>query len=402
MTDLIIVDPTQRAQQWLGVGAALTDASTELLTGNPIARQMLYSATASNGAQLNLVRLPLSATDFSRTGWTWSWNAANQQATPTTQAQAAITMTKQLSTVRADLGVVAAAWTAPSAMKSPSSLNGGELRGARVAEYGDMLVAQVANLVGQGVPLLAISLGNEPGHPRVGETTDYPTMRMSDAQLIALGTSVGPRIAAHGVGLWAVDHNWNDRGRVDTVLAGAPGDFSAAAFHCYAGNPAEMAGLPVPAVVTECTGTNDTWAGTFAWDMANLIDASIAAGSTGLMMWNLALDPSNGPRLGGCATCRGLVTIDPATKSVTPGPEFYALGQLARAARPGAVVIGSSSSAGIPSVAFANPDGTIGVMGHNNTGATRTVSVRFGAGDERQFEVRAGELFTVVGRPLTP
>ena len=45
-----------------------------------------------------------------------------------------------------------------------------------------------------------------------------------------------------------------------------------------------------------------------------------------MITWNLALDPKGGPHNGGCDTCTGVVTIDPATGKATREADYYALG----------------------------------------------------------------------------
>ncbi len=194
-----------------------------------------------------------------------------------------------------------------------------------------------------------------------------------------------------------MDHNWADRARYDTILRGAPDAFDAASFHCYEGDPEQMAGLPVPPLVTECTGTTSPWAEAFGWDARRLVEQSIAAGSTGLLMWNLAVDPRGGPRdeasSQGCADCRGLLRID--GDDVRPGPEFYVLAHLQRAADPGARVLGVSGSPGVPAAAFANPDGTIGVFAQNDTGEDQVVGVRLPGREDLRYAVRADELLSL-------
>ena len=41
-----------------------------------------------------------------------------------------------------------------------------------------------------------------------------------------------------------------------------------------------------------------------------------------VITWNLALDPAGGPHNGGCGTCFGVVTIDPATGRATPTADY--------------------------------------------------------------------------------
>ena len=149
-------------------------------------------------------------------------------------------------------------------------------------------------------------------------------------------------------------------------------------------------------MITECTGTTDGFPGTFGWDARNLVSGAVAAGSSGLMMWNLALDADHGPvdagSTYGCKSCRGLLTMTP--DGIRKEPEFFTLAHLARAATPGARVIESSADPGLSVAAFRNPDGTVGVFGHNGTGSTRLLRIRVEDGPRASYEVQPGELFT--------
>jgi glucosylceramidase len=396
----VVVSPVERYQSWLGTGAALTDSSVGLLGGRPAAQSMLFDPSDPTGAHLNLVRLPLSATDFSERWWTWAWDPVRRVATPTPEAEQAVTMLGSLVARRPDLSVLATPWTAPAELTTPRTIfGGGELAAGSESSYGELLVAQTNWLRARGVPLRSLTIGNEPAT----SASDYPRMKMSNEQMLTIAKAIEPRLSAQGVDLWAMDHNWEHRPRVDGLLEGAPGTFAAAAFHCYGPTaPERMAGLPVPPIMTECTGTTDGWADTFRWDAVNLVVEPVKAGSTGLFMWNLALRPDHGPHRGGCDDCRGLLEIDPATGTVRTNPEYYTLAHLARAADPGAVRIGARSSDGLPVAAFANPDGTIGVFGHNDTGAVQVVGIRAPGRSESRISVRPGELFTFRGPPGDP
>jgi glucosylceramidase len=388
-TDFVTVPAVASGATWLGVGAALTDSTVELIAGEPDVQSQLYDPNHEDGARLNLLRLPLSSTDFSTTWWSWSWNGSLGRWVPPTQAVAAANLADDLVALQPDLSIVGVPWSAPAAMKTTSSIAGGALSAGFEDDFAGLLVDQAEWLLAQGLPLDALAVVNEPGH-----SGNYPTMTMTDQQLATVGAMVGAAVADE-VELWAVDHNWSDRPRVDQVLSLAPNTFDRAAFHCYGGSPSQMAGLPIPAVMTECTGTDDTWTGTFRWDAANLIMGSIEAGSTGLIMWNLALDPQHGPKLpGGCTNCRGLLTIDPVTGSAEPTPEYYALAHLARAADPGAVVSGVQRAGVITTATFLNPDGALGVIGFNDSSSQRTVHVSDEGGTALEITVPGYSYFT--------
>ncbi len=394
----LTVDPAGRHQAWLGAGGALTDSSAALLDeAGPSLRRALFDPHARRGARLNLVRLPLSATDFSTRPWTWQ-DDPDQPPGPPPEAERAVGLLLEAAEGQPDLGVVAAAWSAPAWMKDSGRLNGGGLAPGREPAYADLLTAQAAALRDAGVPLVAMSLGNEPGH----SNPTYPTMTMTDSQLTALAQAVDDPLAERGVGLWALDHNWADRPRLDALLAAAPGRYTAAAFHCYAGDPAAMGGLAIPSVLTECTGGewDPDWGSTFRWQAQNLVVTPVSEGSTGLILWNLALDPGHGPHTGGCGDCRGIVTVDPATGTWEPGPEYYLLAHLSRAAEPGATRVDLTAAPHVPAVAFANPDGTVGVFGHNATPSPQVVGVAFAGGETFRATVLPGELFSLRGSPV--
>lgn len=384
----IAIDLDDRRQTWIGVGGALTDSSVDLLaSGDDELLATLFASDSRHGARLNLVRLPLSASDFSRRAWTWTPIDTGEFA-PSVEASRAARVIRDIVSERADAMVVGTPWTAPRSMLGSD----GALSEDRETEYAELLEAQVAWLLGESVPVRAVTLGNEPGN-----LAEYPSMIMSDDQMIRVGELVKPALERRDVRLWAVDHNWADRARVDTLLESSPGTFDAAAFHCYKGTPSQMAGLDVLSIVTECTGTDDNWTSTFGWGSRVLVAESIRAGSTGLVMWNLVLPPTPEVLPGGCRSCRGLVTVDPATGRSTPNPEFFLLAHLSRAADPGAVVVVTDEVDPLPTVAFVNTDGTVGIFGHNDTPDRQTVEFQFSDRPSVTIAVGPWEMFTLRG-----
>jgi glucosylceramidase len=384
----IVVDAAAPGQTWRGTGAALTDDAVDQLAGRPELIDLLLDPAAERGARLDWLRLPLSATDYSADDWAWDWSESDG-ASPSPEAERALDLLREeVLPVAPDLRLVATPWTAPPSMKEPAQWHGGSLRDDAVPSYASMLVDQASWLVDEGYPLAALTLANEPGL-----TGDYPTMLVSDEQLAGLARLVGPPLRELGVELWAVDHNWSDRDRVDAALTSA--DYDAVAFHCYDGEPEQAAGLAVPWLVTECTGTTDDALGTLAWDTDVLVDRAVDAGSTGLLMWNPVLPRGFVGRSGGCPDCRGLLTLDPAP---VPEPEFYVLAHLARAARPGDRVLPVTGPPGLSLVAFARAGGALTVLGYRP--GDRPVTVRFRVGDGAagaSYRIGAHELFTWTG-----
>ena len=78
---------------------------------------------------------------------------------------------------------------------------------------------------------------------------------------------------------------------------------------------------------TECSGSESadpatTFPDTLHWHTANLTVGAMRNWAKTVITWNLALDPAGGPHNGGCGTCFGVATIDPATGRATPTADY--------------------------------------------------------------------------------
>ena len=194
---------------------------------------------------------------------------------------------------------------------------------------------------------------------------------MPSWQEAAVIEDLGPMLqAAHlRTEIFAYDHNWqehpNDIASTPPDEAGDINDYpqqvlatpaarwiSGVAFHCYYGDPSAMTAFhneypKLQIFMDECSGSQsadpaDTFSDTLKWHSRNLEIGSTRNWSSIVINWNLALDPTGGPHVGGCGTCTGIVTVGPGD-TVTPDAEYYALGQLSRFVQPGAVRIASTS-----------------------------------------------------------
>jgi glucosylceramidase len=196
---------------------------------------------------------------------------------------------------------------------------------------------------------------------------------------------VGPRLRNEAQ-IWDWDHNWDLPASPLGVLgdATANGYVQGVAWHCYAGDVSAQtqvhSAYPGKDVYfTECSG--GTWTGDYAanlrWFVGTMIIGTTRNWARTVALWNLALDPHNGPHTGGCTDCRGVVTID-STGTVTRNVEYVALAHASMFVRPGAVRIASTSGVdSLASVAFRNADdhSTV-VIVFNGAHTTQTFAVR--------------------------
>ena len=372
----IDVDPSQRYQTMAGFGAAITDASAWLIQRRvaPAQREALLQelfGRTDNGVGFSVVRLTIGASDFSRTHYTlddmppgarddalarFSINANRFDVLPVVQRARAI---------NPQLIVIATPWSAPAWMKSSSSLITGTLRPDAYAAFAEYLQRYVNAMEKEGVPIAAVTIQNEPHN----EPKDYPGMRFAaGARAEFIGRHLGPLFERNGMRTQILDwdHNW-DEPQSPLALLGdtvAHRFVSGIAWHCYAGDVSAQSRVhdayPGKDVwFTECAG--GAWAPNFAdnlrWNVRTLIIGATRNWARGVTLWNLALDEHHGPHLGGCNDCRGVLTIDSASGTVTRNEEFYALAHASRFVRPGAVRIASTSGVDdVDTVAFRNAD----------------------------------------------
>ena len=346
------------------------------------------------GAGISVVRLPLGASDFALGHYTYDDVPAGQVDPELARfglgrdAQGLATVLGEALAVNLELGVMASPWSAPAWMKTNGSLTGGgSLRAEYLPVYARYLERAVAAWRQLGVPVRWLTVQNEPAHAPV----DYPGMVLSPAQQAQLAVAVRAELDAAGlqrVLLVGHDHNWDGGAAAAALLAepGAAAALAGTAWHCYAGDPTAQTTLhdthPEKSIwFTECSG--GAWAPDFganlAWSSRNLVVGAVRGWARSVLFWNLALDPAGGPHTGGCTTCRGVLTVDPATGSVVRNVEWDVLALAGRAVRPGAVRIGSTPEvAGVATVAWRNPDGTHALYAHNGGSAARTLEITDG------------------------
>lgn len=414
---VLAVRPAERYQKIVGFGASITESSAVLLRslsdGNRAA--LMAELFSPSGLRLSVLRQPIGGSEFVAAG---HYTLDDTDGSPDPDLRGFTIRRDQLSVlplVRAaqelsgSITVIGSPWSAPAWMKTDGSLIGGSLRATVETEYAyaRYLARFVAAYRSQGVPVGYITVQNEPAHA----TWDYPGMVMSSDQQSRVIRMVAALLSTQGsdTGILGWDHNWSGgAGFVDELLAGpAAGSLGGIAYHCYAGSPrmmTEVAGRTAGGVFhTECSGSYSVgdspkkrFSDTLQWQARNLLIGAVKAGSRTVVTWNLALDPTGGPRLGGCATCTGVVTVDPATGTVMRNAEYYVLGHLSRYVVPGAVRIGVSRSgdSAIDAVAFANPDGSTALVLNSGSREARTVTVKLGD-QQYQMKVRPRSLVSV-------
>ncbi len=386
----IDVDERAQYQEMVGFGAALTGAASWLVNTAlaPAPRDALVRALFDPGAGIGLsfVRVTMGPSDFSRTNATYADAPAGAADTALAGFSLApdrddvLPMLRRAAAANPALRVVASPWSPPAWMKANGSLAGGTLLPEARGAYARYFRRYVDGMAAEGVRVFAVTVQNEPHHE-----AGYPSMRMGAAEQAAfVRDHLGPALAGPGAPqILAWDHNWDEPAYATAVLAdpGAAPYVAGSAFHCYAGSPAAQSAVhdahPGKDIyMTECSGGG--WATDFGdnlrWNVQHLVIGATRHWARGVLLWNMALDPAHGPTNGGCANCRGVVTVDPATGGVAYNVEYYALGHASKFVRPGARRVASTTlgAGGIETVAFRNADGSKVLVALNSAGAGQT------------------------------
>jgi glucosylceramidase len=396
-TQLLSVNDTIRYQPLEGIGASLTDSAAWVIANDLDAGQRdalmqeLFSATGGIG--LDLLRQPMGASDFAANGNYSYDDVADGQSDPQLlQFSIAhdeayiVPLLQQALAINPALKVLAVPWSPPAWMKTPGTMNGGSIDPQYLPNLAQYFVRFLQAYQQDGIDVYAIAMQNEPLH----STVAYPSAAVpADVEAGFIANELGPALVGANLGavkILGYDHNWDNTAYPESLLASAAAQYLAGtAFHCYGGDVGAQTAVhdayPDKEIwFTECSGTvGSDFAGDLVWNTDNLLIGATRNWARSVSLWNLALDENSGPTNGGCMGCRGVVTIDKRTvpATITRNVEYYALGQLAKFALPGAVRIDSNSytGGGIEDVAFQNPDGSIALLALNPAHMAQSFSV---------------------------
>lgn len=422
----IVVDPHTTFQTFAGVGASITHSSAALLNALPDTQRhevMTMLFDPQDGIGLSVLRQPIGSSDFTPTAEHFTL-ADSPTDDPQITAfdlspdeSSVLPLLREARAINPELTIIGSPWSPPAWMKTNGSLDGGRLRidSGVPKSYARYLAMAAEAYADAGVPLDFLTVQNEPQHDAaVGYTTSGLDPHAAAEVIRHLGVQLYVRDQETAV--LGFDHNWALHSNDTTNADGEANDpdyartlvaqeglwaMDGIAFHCYYGDPSAMSAFHADHPgedlwVTECSGSHATsdsdakaFHDTFTWQTRMLTVGSMRNWASGVVGWNIALDASGGPHLGGCGTCTGFLTID-GTR-VTPNAEFYAFAHLSAFVDVGAVRIDSSSwgatgwDGRLMSVAFRNPDGTYALLVHNQHDNPRTVAVAFG---EQTFDYR--------------
>ncbi|MFC7531996.1 discoidin domain-containing protein [Actinoplanes sp. GCM10030250] len=415
----ITINPERTYQRMDGFGASITDSSAAVLHRLSPAqrdRAMRDLFDTRHGIGVSFLRQPIGSSDFTAAAEHYTYDdvpagqtdfALRHFSIDHDRAQI-LPLLRRARSLNPSLKILATPWSPPAWMKTGDSLVGGRLKDdPRIYDaYARYLAEFVRAYTAAGVPIDYLTVQNEPQNRRPG---GYPGTGMPVRQQAAVIERLGPLLKKTKI--LGYDHNWQTHpGDVESTPPGEDPEtdypyqlldtpaakwLAGTAYHCYSGDPSAQTTLhdahPGKGIwFTECSGSHgpgDTDAqifrGTLTWHARNLVIGVTRNWGKSVVNWNIALDSTGGPHLGGCGTCTGLLTLLP-DGTLRTDAEYYTIGHLAKFVRPGAVRIASTSfgttgwNGQIMDVAFRNPDGTTALIVHNQNDDPRPFAVSVG------------------------
>ncbi|GIE73016.1 glucosylceramidase [Actinoplanes palleronii] len=436
----ITVNPDQTYQRMDGFGASITDSSASVLYRlAPRERDQAVRSLfdVKNGIGVSFLRQPIGSSDFTAAAGHYTYDdvpagqtdvALRHFSVDHDRAQI-LPLLRQARRLNPQLTILGTPWSPPAWMKTGDSLVGGRLKDdPKIYDaYARYLVKFVQAYAAAGVPIDYLTVQNEPQNRKPG---GYPGTDMPVRQQAAVIERLGPLLkkASPNTKILGYDHNWQTHpGDVGSTPPGEDPEtdypdqlldtpaakwLAGTAYHCYSGDPSAQTALhqahPDKGIwFTECSGSHgpdDTaeqiFRGTLTWHARNLTIGVTRNWGKSVVNWNIALDSTGGPHLGGCGTCTGLLTLQP-DGTVRTDAEYYTIGHLSKFVRPGAVRIASTSfgttgwNGQIMDVAFRNPDGSTALVVHNQNDDPRTFAVAVGT-HTFEYTLPGGALATFV------
>ncbi len=425
-------------QTIVGFGAAFTDSSAFLMNRVKSYSMSMYNTmmndvfNTSTGVGLTYWRVPIGTSDFTEAAAHWS---DDDTQAPGADPTAYFALTSHETghiiptivdalAINPNLKTLASAWSPPGWMKSNNNMicnTGGTdstlLFGYRQA-YADYVRKWIQAYQAAGVPITGITPINEPWYC----PNSYPGMSWTssgEADWVHNYLKLTLNAAGLSTKIYGWDHNFTSSTFAQDLLnSTAAPDLSGMAWHCYdnTADPAYMTKIynvdPTKEVYeTECS-SNTYPTDIIRFSTPEMALLSLQNYAKGVALWNVALDPNNGPHLGGCVGCVPLITIDTTVDgsgnvtwaSVTKLNNFYQFGQLSKFMKAGATRIDSTVNAhGIVTAAVKNSTGEEVLVATNANSSATTFTVTWNGQGSFSYTLPSRATVTFIGTiPAAP
>ena len=387
----ILVSPSKQFQTFMGIGAALTDASAETfykLSEENQNRFLEAYYSVDKGIGYSLARTIIHSCDFSSASYTYVEEGDSELTTFNIEQDRKfrIPFTKKaIAAAGGKLPMYASPWSPPAFMKTNNNmLRGGKLKPEFYQPWANYYAKFIKAYEQEGIPIWGLTIQNEPMATQVWESCIYSAEEERDF----LKNYLGPTLEKEGLGdkkIIAWDHNRDllfERAQVILSDPEANKYVWGMGFHWYEdwkdGTPMYKNVAKVneafpdkKLIFTE--GTNESYS------LERINDPKLAErygkamindfnnGTVAWTDWNILLDETGGPNHVG-NLCFAPVHGNTQTNELTFTNSYYYIGHFSKFIRPGAKRISTGTTANkLIATAFLNTDESIVIVALNES-----------------------------------
>jgi glucosylceramidase len=402
----IFVNPKKTFQKYLGIGGAITDASSEVFaTLNDVQQnKLLQSLYGKEGIGYNIIRTSIHSSDFGLGSHTYieEGDAELKTFSIKKDLEKRIPFIKRaIALIKEDLVFYASPWSPPAFMKSNKNmLYGGKLLPEFRQSWADYYVKFIKAYEKEGIPVWGLTIQNEPMAVQRWESCIYTANEERDF----LKNYLGPTLKKEGLGdkkivVW--DHNRDlISERANTIFEDPEASKYAwgIGFHWY---ETWTGGLPkydnlknikesFPSknmLFTEGCAEGFNAEKLQFWPNAERYGNSMIndfnSGVVGWTDWNILLDERGGPNHVQ-NFCFAPIHANTKTGELTFTPTYYYIGHFSKFINPGALRVSTTTSrSAIESTSFKNKDGKIVTVVMNKT--DRKIGYKLIVGNSQAF-----------------
>lgn len=387
----VFVDPSKSYQEFMGIGAALTDAAAETFAKLPLAKQqefLIAHFDKDKGLGYTLARTNIHSCDFSSESYTYvpKGDVNLKLFSIDHDKQFRIPFIREaISAAGGKLTLYASPWSPPGWMKTNEDmLHGGKLKPEYYQTWANYYAKFIKAYEQEGIPVWGITIQNEPMATQRWESCIYTAEEERDF----LKNFLGPTLKKEGLGekkiiVW--DHNR------DLIYQRAQTYFDdpeaakyawGIGFHWYedwsGGQPmfnnVALVNRAYPdknILFTEgCAESFDSTRYHY-WGLGEEYGRSMIhdfnSGAVGWTDWNILLDETGGPNHVQ-NFCFAPVHADTRKGKLIYTNSFYYIGHFSKFIKPGAKrIISSPTRSQLLTTAFKNPDGSLVVVVMNDS-----------------------------------
>ena len=388
----IFINPKKTFQKYLGIGGAITDASSEVFATLNETQQnkLLESLYGKDGIGYNIIRTSIHSSDFGLGSFTYvkEGDADLKTFSIEKDKEKRIPFIKRaIDLIKDDLVFYASPWSPPAFMKSNKNmLQGGKLLPEFRQAWADYYVKFIKAYEEEGIPVWGLTIQNEPMAVQRWESCIYT----ADEERDFLKNYLGPTLEKEGLGdkkivVW--DHNRDlISERANTIFEDPEASKYAwgIGFHWY---ETWTGGLPkydnlkninesFPSknmLFTEgCQEGFDTermhyWPNAERYGNSMINDFN--SGVVGWTDWNILLDERGGPNHVQ-NFCFAPIHANTKTSELTYTPTYFYIGHFSKFINPGAKRVSTTTSrTSLESTSFLNSDGSLVTVVMNKTDA---------------------------------